>query len=836
MLRAFVAWMGVVVAGASAVPAMPAAEHATLPPVAVPLFAVSQTRAASVSPRLSGPHLSILDQYCVTCHDARSKAGGLVLDPVDGPDSGASAHTWERVVRQLRAGTMPPAGAPRPDPATQASLVAAIEAALDRAAAPHPGRTVVHRLNRAEYANAIRDLLHLEIDVESMLPADESLQGFDNIGGALSVSPLLLERYLSAARRISRLAVGDLTIGPAFASRTYEASQTVYQNARMSEDLPFGSRGGLVVRHRFPLDGEYVCRIRLLRNILGYVRGLASAHQLEVRLDGRRLKRFTVGGQHVGQPAPLGFTGVFAGDPAWEHYALTADDDLEVRFRASAGTHLVTVSFVDDTVVQEGVQQPPLTGLGLSYSEFAIAPDGSEGPAVDSLSVEGPYEASGVGETASRARIFACRPVRVQDEDACARRILSTLARRAYRRPVTNTERDSLLVFFRSGQSRRGFDEGIRSALERLLVDPNFLFRLERDPVGIPAGVAYPVSALELASRLSFFLCSSVPDDELLDAAVRGALDDPAVLDAQVARLLGGTCTTTLVENFTTQWLSLRQLRQVAPDPVVYSEFDGNLREAFEQETVLFVTSQVQEDRGVLGLLTADYTFVNERLARHYGISGIYGNHFRRVVLDADVRGGLLGHGSILTVTSYPTRTSPVLRGRWLLDNILGTPPPPPPPDIPALPSAVDNDRGLSMRQRTERHRRNPTCARCHVRMDPLGFALENFDAIGRWREREDLLGVDERGETIDASGVFPDGTTFAGLPGLRTLVTTHPEEFVRTVTEKLMTYALGRTVEYYDMPAIRKIIRDAEPSGYRWSRLIRGIVRSVPFRMRGAS
>jgi hypothetical protein len=643
------------------------------------------------------------------------------------------------------------------------------------------------------------------------------------------MSPSLLERYLSAASKISRLAVGDRTIGPAFGSTTYAASQTAYQNARMSEDLPFGSRGGLAVRHHFPLDAEYVLRIRLLRNIFGYVRGLTDAHVLDVRLDGARLARVTIGGNATRTPAPLSFTGVIPGDPQWEAYALTADEGLDVRFRATAGPHVVAVSFLEEAIEPEGVLQPELTGLGLAYSEFSSAPSGPWGPAVDTVSIDGPHHATGIGETPSRRRLFSCRPEKPAAEDVCARQIISSAARRGYRGPVADKDVERLVDFYRARKRETGsFESGVQAAIERLLVDPRFLFRIERDPPGVSPGAAYRISDVELASRLSFFLWSSIPDEELLQAAERGTLHEADSLERQVRRMIADRRSGALVDNFAVQWLALRQLRPVTLDAEIFTEYDGNLREAFLTQTMLFLRDQLRRDGSVLDLLTARYTFVNERLARHYGVPNVYGSHFRRIEV-GDERAGLLGHGSILTATSYPTRTSPVLRGRWLLDNILGTPPPPPPPDIPALPSRGERGRPLTMRQRTEQHRANPACAGCHVRMDPLGFALENFDAIGRWRTR------DETGEPIDSSGAFPDGTTFRGVEGLRTLVTSRPEEFVRVLTGKLMTYALGRAVTDDDMPAIRAVVKEAARSDYRWSALILAIVRSVPFQMRQA-
>ncbi|MEQ1898295.1 MAG: DUF1592 domain-containing protein [Vicinamibacterales bacterium] len=780
----------------------------------------------------AAPDRALLDRYCLSCHVTARKLGGVDLSAIEEPRAGADADLWERIVRQVRSGVMPPAGAPRPDAATRARFVEGAERAIDVAAAarPRPGRPVAHRLNRAEYANAVRDVLALEIDAAALLPADESLDGFDNIGGVLSLSPLLVDRYLSAARQISRLAVGDLSITPAFAARTYQAAQTAFQDARTSEDLPFGARGGMVVRHQFPLDAEYIIRVALLRNILGYVRGLTEPHLLEIRLDGRRLARMTVGGMKAFRPAPLSYTGVILGDPQWEAWAVTADDGLEVRFRAAAGPHVVGVYFVDEPHEREGVQQQPLTGLGFAYSEFSSAPWGPWGPAVNSVTVDGPINPTGSGTTPSRSRLFVCRPSVSYEEDACARGILATTARRAYRRPVDSADIEPLMTFFHRGRREAGtFDGGIQAAIERLLMDPGFLFRIEREPKATAPGAAYRVSDVELASRLSFFLWSSVPDDPLLDLAERGALGAVPALKAEVSRLLADERSRTLVDNFAMQWLGLRQLRMATLDEEILPEYDGSLREAFLRETALFMADQIRQDRPVLELLTATHTFVNERLAKHYGIPGVYGGHFRRVSAGGQ-RAGLLGHGSVLTTTSYPTRTSPVLRGRWLLENLMGTPPPPPPPTIPPLPGPSVNNRPLSMRQRTERHRANPACAGCHARMDPLGFALENFDAIGRWRTHG------EDGAPVDAAGALPDGTTFTGVEGIRQLIAAHPEEFVRTLTGKLLTYALGRALEPSDMPALRGVVRDAARSGYRWSALIEGIVTSVPFQMRQAS
>jgi mono/diheme cytochrome c family protein len=782
---------------------------------AQPITAPAPPNAAPAADR------AVLDKYCVTCHNQRLKTAGLMLDTLDLGRAGDHADAWEKVAQKLRTREMPPPRAPRPDDATYAALAGSVEAALDRAAAnhPNPGRVPVHRLNRAEYANAIRDLLALEIDGRALLPADDAdQQGFDNIAGVLSVSPALLERYMSAARKISRLAIGDPTILPGF--ETYKNPKMLTQDERMDEDLPFGSRGGIAVSHVFPLDGDYVVRVSLKRQLYGYILGVGEAHQLEVRLDGKRVQRFTIGGQAPGKPAPATFVGNMLGDPDWEVYMQGADAGLEVKFPVSAGMHRVGVSFVDEPTEAEGVLQPPQTGFDRATNEMY---DGN--PAIESIAVGGPYQASGPGQSLTRQKVFVCRPVGPDDEAACAQKIVKTLARRAYRKAVTDEDVQPLLEFYESGRSAGGFDLGIQRVLERLLTDPNFIFRIERDPAGVAPGTPYRLTDVELASRLAFFLWSSVPDDELLNVAIAGKLKDPAVLETQVRRLLGDARSKALVSNFAGQWLGLRKLPGITPDPDRFPEFDDNLRLALMQETELFVDSQLRADRSVTELLTADYTFVNERLARHYGIPNVYGSRFRRVPA-SDERRGLLGQGSILALTSYPNRTSPVLRGKWVLDNILGSPPPPPPPNVPDLKETGDDGRRVSVRERMEQHRKNPVCASCHVRMDPIGFALENFDAVGKWRTTSD-------GAAIDTSGVFPDGSQFKGGVELRAIMVGHRDQLVGTITRKLLTYALGRGVESYDLPAVRAITREAAASDDRWSAIILGIVRSTPFQMR---
>ena len=735
-----------------------------------------------------------LDRYCVACHNARTLTAGLALDRLDPAHVGDDAAVWEKVLRKLRTGMMPPSPRPRPDAATYGALVTYLETALDRAADadPDPGRPAVQRLNRAEYANAIRDLLALDVDGHTLLPADESGYGFDNIGDVLTVSPGLLERYLLAAAKISRQAIGDPTLRPTTA--IYKTSPLLAQDGRVSEDLPFGSRGGLAARHHFPLDAEYVIRVAL--------RGRARAgHALEIRLDRERVHRFD-----LGERTPL-----------------------EVRVPVTAGTRLLGVSFAETlerSLPLDGRPPPP----PITSFAFTLYPND---PAVERVEVVGPFAGRTPDDTPSRRAIFTCYPDTVGDETACAERIVASLARRAYRRPVTDSDTVPLLAAYEAGRRENpGFEDGIRWAIEALLVSPKFLFRVEQDPAGAAPGAPYRIDDLDLASRLSFFLWSSIPDDELVDLAARGELRDAGVLERQVRRMLADPRAHALLENFAGQWLYLRNLGSVAPDATRFPEFDDNLRQALRQETELFIGSQIREDRSVHDLLRADYTFINERLARHYGIPNVYGNHFRRVSYRDDRRAGLLGHGSLLTVTSYPHRTSPVLRGKWLLENLLGAPPPPPPPDIPELDEPGDAAAPATMRERMARHRASPACATCHAKIDPLGFALENFDAVGRWRAREDGAST-----PIDASGALPDGASFDGPAAFREALLREPwaTEFATTVTEKLLTYALGRGLEHYDAPAVRRILRDAEAGGYRWSSLILGIVESLPFQMQRA-
>ena len=782
----------------------------------------------AAAPRQGGPEKArptasadqAIRQYCGTCHNARVKseatATGVVLDTPDLARIPEQAEMWEKVVRRLRTGSMPPAGMPRPDAATYESLTRQLEGALDRAAAasPNPGRHVLHRLNRSEYANAIRDLLALEVDTSTLLPPDDSADGFDNNASLLGVSPSLLERYLSAAAQISALAVGSPSIMAG--SETYrfrgDASQ-VEQN----EDLSPGTRGGLMATHTFPLDGEYVIKVRLLQTNLGSVRGLEYEHQLEITLDGERVLLAPVGG-----PEEYTQSSINATDVVNAH-----DRKLQVRVQARAGQRLVGAAFLRKPPAFGGNRLQPFLRTTL------IATDHLGLPHVESMTVTGPFNAKAATDTPSRKRIFVCGVDSVasafrrktEEEGACAERIVRTLARRAYRRDVTTADISPLMDFYAQGRRESGFEHGIEMALRAVLVSPKFVFRTEQDPPRAVDGQAYRISDTELASRLSFFLWSSIPDDELLDVAASGRLRQPAVLERQVRRMLADPRSSALVGNFAAQWLHFRNLRSTTPDKNLFPDFDDNLRRGFERELELFVGSIVGENRSVLDLLTADYTFVNERLARHYGIANVYGSRFRRVTLQQDARKGLLGKGGILLVTSHADRTSPVVRGKWVLENLIGTPPPPPPAEVPAFPES-DPRAPQTVRARMERHRASPACAGCHRVMDPLGLALENFDAVGKWRTQE-------AGVAVDASGELGDGTRVDGAVALRNALLARPGVLAGTFTEKLLTYALGRGLEHYDMPAVRAIVDSAARDDYRVASLVLGIVRSVPFQMR---
>jgi hypothetical protein len=750
-----------------------------------------------------GPEAAVLDRYCLGCHNEKVKSGGLNLKTAGAASSGAAPELWEKVVTKLRHRHMPPPGLPRPDEPTYDSVVSSLVASLDAnaAAKPNPGRTAsFRRLNRTEYRNAIRDLFSVDVDVSSMLPNDETGHGFDNVtvGG---LSPTLLERYLSAAQKISRLTMGSPVRSPG--GDTIVLPPDLTQEDTI-EGLPFGTRGGTAVRYSFPRDAEYTIQLRLSRDRDERVEGLADPHLVELSIDGVRVKTFTV------KPVPL-LTG---------HQDI--DKEMEVRLPVKAGPHTVTASFIRKTsALIETARQP-------YQSRFNAERHPRTQPALYSISILGPYAATGPGDTPSRRMLLVCTPSQPSAEDACAKQILSTFLRRAYRRPVTDSELQVPLKFYRDARIAGGFEAGIEMALRAILVNPNFLFRVEADPAGVAPKTAYRVTDLELASRLSFFLWSSIPDEELLDIASRGKLKEPAVLEKQVRRMLADRRSEALVTNFADQWLYLRNLESAHPDPRLFPDFDENLRQALRRETELFFESILREDRNVLDLLRAKYTFLNERLAKHYGIPNVYGSHFRRVDLgDGATRGGLLSQGSILTVTSYATRTSPVIRGKWILTNILGTPPSPPPPLVPQLKEKTGG-KGMTMRERVAEHRANPACAGCHNLMDPVGFALEKFDAVGRSRSLDD-------GVPVDATGSLPDGSSFDGASGLQQALLSRPDLFVSTLAEKLLTYGSGRGLEYYDAPAIRAIVRDAGRNDYRFSSLILGIVKSTPFQMRSS-
>jgi mono/diheme cytochrome c family protein len=740
---------------------------------------------------------TLTTQYCVSCHSDRLKTGGLSLQDLDLSDVPGHAQVWEKVMRKMRTGEMPPATVRnRPDAKTEGAFASYLESSIDYSSflRPNPGRTPVHRMNRAEYSNAVRDLLAVDVHPGEWLPVDDSGYGFDNIAAVLSTSPALLDRYMSAAGKVSRLAVGDLTLKPA--DEIYEARRDPnkgIRNEQLNEDLPFDSRAGLTVSHYFPVDAEYVLKLRFNGVAAGTDEALVDPYQLRLPMK--------AGLQEIGITSP-------------RQNLKTESEGPGGRGGGGGG--------------RGGGNQPPtpvdLRINGARVKRFDVV----GGADINKLVIAGPYKPTGRGDTPSRKKIFVCHPANRAEEPACARTILAGLAHRAFRRPVTSADVTPLLTFYQKGRAGGDFDNGIQAAIQAMLVSPEFLFRFEQDPPAATSAQAHRISDVELASRLSFFLWSTIPDDELLSLGEKGALSEPAVLEHQVHRMLEDPRSDALVSNFAGQWLNLRSVETTRPDPIIFP-FDEALRQAFMKETELFVSSIFREDRTLPELLSADYTFVNQRLAEHYGMPRVYGSQFRRVTLTDENRHGLLGQGSILTVTSYPNRTSVVQRGRWILETLLGTPPPPPPPDVPEL-KAAPNGKLLSAREQMQAHRANPVCASCHGRMDPLGFALENFDGVGRWR-------TEDAGNTIDASGKLPDGTEFQGPAGLsKLLLTKYQDDFVRTATEKLLTYALGRGVEYYDYPAIRAIDREAARDHYRISSLILAIVRSTPFQMRRAS
>ena len=802
-----------------------------------------QQPIGTVLPTSSAQQSALLDEYCVTCHnDARLEAGRVpvAFESLDMANLGADAELWENVVRKMRAGVMPPAGRLRPDVAASEGFVSRVETGLDAAAAarPNPGRVeAFHRLNRAEYRNAVRDLLHLDIDVGKLLPADDASYGFDNIAGVLRFSPTLMERYLVAAKKVSRMAVGT---PPPFANfDVFRIADDFPQDDRL-EELPFGTRGGTLIHYNFPTDGEYTIRVKLARQVGVSDRNIPNFYQpqqLEVSVDGMQLSVFTL-------PASSALTGEqreYGGDRS------TLDEGWAVRFPAKAGPREVMVTFINSApALLETLIEPYFSPRPPGDNQWGSRRAGY----LRSVEISGPFPVSETSpvsrasapafadetdETPSHRRIFVCRPADPSQEAGCASTILSALAQRAYRRPVTDADVAGLLSFYEEGRAEGGFESGIEMAVRRLLVSPEFLFRTESDLANIAPNTNYRISDLELASRLSFFLWSSIPDDELLDLASSGTLHQPVVLEQQTRRMLADPRSHAIVDNFVGQWLLLRNIPALKPDPYKDPDFDESLRRALRRETELFFESIMREDRSVVELLNADYTFLNERLAKHYGLPFVRGDHFRRVTLpEGSVRGGLLGQGSILSVTSQPNRTSPVQRGKWILENILGVSPPAPPPNVPELEEQENVATALTMRKRMEAHRANPACAACHRMMDPLGLALENFDQAGRWRIIEEAF--DSRSASfapIDASGVLPDGTTFAGALELRSVLVSRSDRFVATMTEKLLTYALGRGLEFYDMPAVRTITGQAARNDYHFSSLVLGVVNSMPFQMR---
>jgi hypothetical protein len=755
------------------------------------------------------PYAPALNKYCVTCHNDKARTGGFSVQAVDLTTPDRNAETWEKVIRKIRTGAMPPPGVPRPDKATADGMAVYLETSLDRAAAarPNPGRASMHRLNRAEYANAIRDLLALDVDSSALLPPDDEGSGFDNIADVLRMSPSLMERYLSASWNISREAVGDMKI--ASSTTTYRVRPDLSQDQHI-EGLPLGTRGGILVKHYFPLDAEYLVKVRLWRNTFDLMRGMEDAHQIEISIDGKRTALITAGGRND-------FVRM-AQNPG--EYGAELDRKLSVRIPIKAGPHSVAAAVILRSHAEKDDLIKPF--LRTTIDGLDVTGD----PSVDRLSIDGPFAATGPGETPSRDKVFTCRPATGQDELPCARKIISALLSRAYRRPIEDRDLEAPLSFYQRQRNAKGkFDAGIEAALQFVLASPEFLFRFEADPRDLAPGSVYRLGDVALASRLSFFLWSSPPDEELLTQASQGKLRDRALFEKQVKRMLADPRASALVDNFAAQWLFLRNLKNLTPDPENFPDFDDNLRQSMDQETRLFVQSVIREDRSVMDLLSADYTFVNERLARHYGIRNVYGNQFRRVTLDGTERRGLLGQASILAVTSYPNRTSPVQRGKWVLTNLLGIPPTPPPPNVPPLKESAANA-PKSLRERMEQHRADAVCAGCHKVMDPIGFALENFDAVGRWRDNDD-------GSPIDPSGTLYNTAHVDGPAGLRSMLTSNPDVFTSVLTEKLLTYAIGRGTQYFDMPAVRGIVGEARERDYRFSAIVLGIVESTPFQMK---
>ena len=780
--------------------------------VAVLAFGVASVTAHTQS-TVDGAHTELINQYCLSCHNNRTLAAGLDLDTISARPVSDHADVWEKVVRKLRARQMPPTNARRPDEETYLVAVASLEAELDRwsALAPNPGRPdTFRRLNRTEYHNAIRDLLQLDVDVAALLPSDSSSFGFDNVTVG-NLSPTLLERYVAAAEKISRLAVGRPGLGPG--GTTVRVRPDLTQEGHIP-GMPVGTRGGALLSHTFPVDGDYEISVRLARDRNEHIEGLSESHALDMVLDGELVGSFTVNPATQVEEQALNY------QPSQD----TLDAHLTLRLPVTAGPHALAITFPKQPRLLLETERQPYEAAFNYYRHPRSQ------PAVYEISIVGPYNPSGAGDTPSRARVFGCQPGSMDDDDGCAREILTTLMRRAYRRPVIDADLERPFQLYRTVRDEEGFEAGIEMGLAAVLVSPEFLFRIEQDPVGVPSGEAYWLDDLALASRLSFFLWSSIPDDELLLLAERGELRSQAMLEQQVRRMLADERARNLVTNFSGQWLHLRNLESITPDMRAFPDFDDNLRQAFRQETEMLVESVMREDLSVLELLRANYTFLNERLAKHYDIPYVYGSRFRRVEFGKnEARGGLLRQGSILLATSYATRTSPVIRGKWVLDNVLGVPPPPPPPNVPELGDTGVGEQARSMKERMSAHRANPACASCHKLMDPVGFALENYDAVGRWRDSEG-------GTPIDASATLFDGTVVNGVSELQAALLRRPELFVGTIAEKLLTFATGRGVESYDAPAVRAILRDARADEYRFSSLVLGVVKSTSFQMRKAS
>ena len=788
------------------------------------------TIATAATSDPDGHYRTELDRYCVTCHNRVLQTAGMMLDDVDVVEIAAAPEIWERVVTKLSLNAMPPVGMPHPDATFYTDFLDHLQTGLDEAAvaSPEPGRIAVHRLNRTEYANAVLDLLSIEIDVENLLPPDNIGEGFDNVAEVLAVSPLLMERYLFAANRVSSLAIGPPYMRPA--GTTYAISDAFRQFDRMDEELPFGSRGGAVFKHRFPMDGEYTVDVRLHKSIEGYIRGVRDRSIIDVRVDHEQVGVLEFGGEVFGPSGPTWTENQviqYAGHPDQVGYEFSGDSGLQLRFSAKAGTRVVGVSFAASNEKKTGFRTPELTLPGIMAYKGGLA-------TVESVTITGPFDPAGQGDTESRRRIFTCYPdigAAADERERCAKSILTNLARRAYRRPVDDADLGGLLDLYRQGSESEDFESGIGLALQGILAGPEFLFRIESDPPAVAPGEVYRIGDVELASRLSFFLWSSIPDEELLAASEAGQLRDADALRRQVNRMIADPRFERFVTNFGRQWLAVREVDIADPNLEIFPEYDAELREAFKQELLLWFTSLVRNDTSVLELLSSDYTYANERLARHYGVPGIRGSRFRPVNLaDMPERHGLLGKGGFLIATAYNNRTSPVVRGKWVLENLLNMPPPPPPEDVPALEVNAEG-KALTLKQAMERHRANPVCASCHKLMDPIGFALENYDAIGGYRAR-----YVEANAAVDASGQLFDGGAFSTAEEFRGQFNKYAERVVHTATEKMLTYALGRGLEYYDQPAVRQVVRDAGGKNYVWSSIIMGVINSTPFQHRRAA